>query len=86
MSEAARRASLARMQSDLRSFHIVEITTAVTTRVHELLGRHPLRAADAIQLAAALLLASSTGAAAEFVVYDERLAVAARFEGLRVLR
>ena len=51
--------------------------------VHDLLDRHPLRAADSLQLAAALFLASRIGTV-EFVVYDERLAAAARAERLVV--
>jgi predicted nucleic acid-binding protein len=54
-------------------------------RVHDLLARHPLRAADAIQLASALMLSTRSGRAVDFVVYDHRLADAAAAEGLRVL-
>lgn len=56
--------------------------------VRELAGRiirtHPLRAADGLQLAAALIWAGSppTGS---MVLLDERLARAARLEGLEVL-
>ena len=50
---------------------------------------HPLKAADALQLAAALVWAGTpaSGAApsAEFVTLDDRLAEAARLEGLAVL-
>ena len=45
---------------------------------------HRLKAADALQLAAAQLWAGST-ARPEMVTYDERLALAARLEGFRVL-
>lgn len=48
-----------------------------------LLRRHPLRAADALQLAAALVWAGSP-ASGEIVVLDQRLATAARLEGLTV--
>jgi predicted nucleic acid-binding protein len=49
-----------------------------------LLRVHSLRAADAVQLAAARVWAGST-AGAELVTYDEGLALAARLEGFRVL-
>jgi predicted nucleic acid-binding protein len=49
-----------------------------------LLRVHGLKAADSLQLAAALLWAGS-GVRAEFVTLDERLGLAARLEGLRVL-
>ncbi|TFH66285.1 MAG: PIN domain-containing protein [Gemmatimonadales bacterium] len=49
-----------------------------------LLRVHGLKAADALQLAAARVWAGSTNRA-ELVTYDERLALAARLEGFRVL-
>ena len=52
-------------------------------RSGQLLRVHPLRAADALQLAAALAWAG--GAPGDFVTLDERLAHAARLEGLNVL-
>ena len=45
---------------------------------------HRLKAADALQLAAAQLWAGST-ARPEMVIFDERLALAARLEAFRVL-
>jgi len=49
-----------------------------------LLRVHALTAADALQLAAATVWAGLSGRA-EFVTYDERLALVARLEGFRVL-
>jgi hypothetical protein len=46
---------------------------------------HPLRAADAFQLAAAYLATERRPAVLPFVTLDERLAVAARKEGFTVL-
>ena len=46
-----------------------------------LLLRHPLRAADSLQLSAALIY-SGTPPSGEFFSLDERLKVAARLEGL----
>jgi uncharacterized protein len=50
-----------------------------------LLGRHPLRAADAAQVAAALLIAPSDPSQLTFVCLDARLAEAAEREGLRIV-
>lgn len=60
-------------------------TDVLRRRALRLLGVHDLRAADALQLAAALAWAGSTPEGAEFVCLDERLARAARREGFRVL-
>jgi predicted nucleic acid-binding protein len=49
-----------------------------------LLRVHPLRAADALQLAAALLWKGAAGEG-RFVTFDERLGLAARLEGMRVV-
>jgi predicted nucleic acid-binding protein len=56
---------------------------AVATR---LLRTHPLRAADALQLAAALILAEPHARKPGFVCLDDRLAAAARKEGLSVIQ
>jgi len=50
-----------------------------------LLGKHPLRAADALQLAAALLGVAQKPFASTFYVSDARLARAATKEGFIVL-
>jgi predicted nucleic acid-binding protein len=49
-----------------------------------LLRTHELRAADALQLSAALVVAEGDPAALEFVTLDDRLADAARREGFHV--
>lgn len=46
---------------------------------------HPLRAGDALQLAAAFVAASGRPSSLEFVVLDERLAIAAQKEGFSVV-
>ncbi len=66
--------------------HEVTDVLAVRERAASLLAHHPLRAADACQLAAALLVAEAhSGAPLAMVVLDRRLAVAADIEGLDVL-
>jgi len=51
----------------------------------ELVERHPLRAADALQLAAAVTARSGTTQPVEFVCLDQRLRQAAEREGFAVL-
>ena len=56
----------------------------VRNTAHRLLRVHALTATDALQLAAATVWAGSSDRA-ELVTFDERLALAARLEGFRVL-
>jgi hypothetical protein len=66
--------------------HGVEILPSEEVRLQagNLLNRHDLRAADALQLAAALVCFPPP-AAGEFLTFDERLREAARSEGLTCL-
>jgi len=57
----------------------------VRARAARLLSLHPLRAADALQLAAALVWCRERTAEAPFVCLDDRLRLAAAREGFRVL-
>lgn len=64
-----------------------EVAPVATVRqqANLLLLRHPLRAADALQLAAALTVADGNPGALRFFTLDTRLARAARGEGLALL-
>lgn len=64
-----------------------EITDVLTVRRHavRLLARYPLRAADAAQLGAALVLFEERPEGHGVVCLDERLAHAAEMEGFTVL-
>jgi predicted nucleic acid-binding protein len=57
----------------------------VRERAMRLVATHTLRAADAMQLAAALVAVSDRPAGHEFVCADARLRAAAAREGFRVL-
>ena len=61
-----------------------------TTRLREIAERlarvHPLRAADALQLAAATVASEGQPDGLPFVTRDDRLALAADREGFRVVR
>jgi predicted nucleic acid-binding protein len=59
----------------------VDLTSAVRERAERLLGLHPLRAADALQLAAALQLYRDQPRGRSFVTVDDELAAAAEREG-----
>lgn len=64
---------------------VVSAVEAVKDRAKRLLGVHVLRAADALQLGAALVATYDQPERREFVSLDTRLAEAARREGFRVL-
>lgn len=80
-----RDAGLAALDRDFPSFVVVEVVPAVTSRARALLNAYPLRASDAIQLASCYHLQERLGNDVPFVVFDERLAVAARESGATVL-
>ncbi len=81
--DAARAVETARTSLDrlARSWHEVQPVDEIRVLARRLLRVHPLRAADALQLAAALIAAEGRPASLEFVGLDERLAAAARCEG-----
>lgn len=65
--------------------HEVVDALAVRSRAVPLLGRHQLRAADAGQLGAALLVSEGQPSSLAFVCLDRNLAEAAEREGFPVL-
>jgi predicted nucleic acid-binding protein len=75
--------ALALLDSLTRVWTEVLPSDEVRMRARRLLRVHSLRAADALQLAAALVWADAPAGQA-FVTYDERLALAARLEGFTV--
>lgn len=85
LSRQQRRDALARFDALASAWDEVTDVLAVRTRAIPLLARHPLRAADAAQLGAALLVTEPDFTAVPFVCLDERLAAAAEREGLIVL-
>ena len=84
LGEADRAVALGRLRADLVRLQVVELAPAIVSRVHSLLDRHPLRAGDVLQLAAAIALRESAGVVVEFVGFDDRLNAAARAEGFTV--
>jgi uncharacterized protein len=74
-----------RLRQLSRVWHEIEPTDLVRQAAVRFLRVHPLRAADALQLAAADAAAEHRPASLEIVTLDERLAVAACKEGFPVL-
>ena len=83
LDRRARREALERLHTLSEAWDEVIDLPAVRQRATRLLARHPLRAADAGQLAAALIVAPESGPAFPFVCLDQGLATAAEGEGLR---
>ncbi len=79
-------ASLGRLGALARSWQEVQTVAAVRQVAVRLLRMHPLRTADAFQLAAAIVAAEDHPSTLPFVTLDDRLAVAAEREGFPVVR
>lgn len=85
LSSAARKAALLALEQLAEAWTEVQAVAPVCERAERLLALHPLRAADAMQLGAALVAVSGPPRGHEFVCGDERLRDAASREGFRVL-
>ena len=85
LSRRQRREVLDRLGSLASDWDEVTDVLAVRSRAEALLARHPLRAADAGHLGAALLVQEQLAGALTFVCRDQRLLSAADVEGLRIL-
>ena len=85
LSRPQRREVLRRFGAFADSWDEVTEMLAVRSRANALLARHPLRAADAGQLGAALLIQEQLAGVLTFVCLDHRLSSAAELESLRVI-
>jgi len=74
-----------RLKRLTEGWHEVDATDAVREAALRFLRVHPLRAADALQLAAAFVAAERRPSGLEMITLDERLAAAARKEGFAVI-
>jgi uncharacterized protein len=79
-------AALARLQRVAASWHTIQAVERVRALSLRLLRVHPLRAADALQLAAAHLAAEDHPWTLPLVTLDDRLALAAEREGFPVVQ
>ena len=77
--------ALQRLRQLSDGWHEVDPSDEIREAVARFLGVHPLRAGDALQLAAAFAAAERRPASHEIVTLDERLAYAAGKEGFVVL-
>jgi hypothetical protein len=80
-----RRQVLDRFEALWESWDEVTDVLAVRAKAMAVLARHPLRAADAAQLGAALAIGEQMPEGLAFACLDHRLNEAAEMEGLRVL-
>jgi predicted nucleic acid-binding protein len=77
--------ALHRLRALVEDADTVAPTDDVRRRAGRLVAAHPLRAADALQLAAGLLWCEEQSGGETFVCLDERLREAARREGFSLL-
>lgn len=77
--------ALAAFANDLATLIVVELTVEIAQDARGLLLKHRLRASDAVQLASCLFLQRALAQSLPFVVFDDRLAEAARHEALTVV-
>lgn len=85
LNRPQRRAALDRLEGFAAEWDEVTDVLAVRARANSVLARHPLRAADAGQLGAALLVNELVSEPLVFLCFDRRLCEAAEREGLRVV-
>jgi len=74
-----------RLKQLAAGWHEVDPSDIVREVAARFLRVHPLRAADALQLAAAFIAAEQRPASLEMITLDERLASAAQKEGFTVI-
>jgi hypothetical protein len=85
LDPAAMTLALQRLHKLSAGWHEIDPSDEIRETAARFLRVHPLRAADALQLAAAFAAAERRPASLEIVTLDERLANAASKEGFTVL-
>ncbi len=85
IAELGATTAFARLRHFADRWHEVDPSDAVREAAIRFMRVHPLRAADALQLAAAFIAADRRPASLSLVTLDERLAGAARREGFTVI-
>ena len=84
LTDSAATVALERLDLLVESWNELQPVAAVRSAARRLLRVHALRAADALQLGAAVVAAEGQPSSLEIVTLDERLAAAARREGFTV--
>ncbi len=82
---SALRESFGRLKEFAASWQEIDPSDDLRETATRLLRVHPLRTADALQLAAAFVAASGRPSSLDFVALDERLTTAAQKEGFAVI-
>ena len=85
MSTREAQEAMARVESFWEAVHVVSLVEGARARARRLLGVHTLKAADALQLGAALAAVYDQPGGWEFACLDERLGEAARREGFAIV-
>lgn len=85
LDEAAASRAFERLKHLAAGWHEVDPSDAVREAAVRFLRVHPLRAADALQLAAAFVAAERRPGSLELITLDDRLASAARKEGFALV-
>lgn len=85
LSPQAFQAAMVRLEVLGQQWQVVSPSQVILSRSERLLRVHPIRAADALQLAAALVATREEPERCSFHVADTRLALAAEKEGFTVL-
>jgi uncharacterized protein len=85
LSEAQALQARERLDTLAARWNVLQPVQGVRATARRLLRTHPLRAADSLQLAAAMTASEGDPTSIEIVVLDVRLTEAARREGLTVV-
>lgn len=86
MEAASVSQAIRQLESLQGTWHEIQPVDAVRQAAARLLRAHPLRAADSMQLAAALVACEHQPRTWQFICLDSRLSTAAEREGFRVVR
>ncbi len=79
-------AAIAKLRGLASAWHEVLATDPIRNTAQRLLRTHPLRSADSLQLAAAIVAAELEPSSLEFVCLDDRLSEAAMREGFPIVK
>jgi len=85
LDEPAMTQAMARLAQLASGWHEVDPSDSLREAAVRFLRVHPLRAADALQLAAAYIAAERRPSSLQVVTLDDRLAIAARKEGFTMV-
>jgi uncharacterized protein len=85
LTESAVTQAFDRLKDLAGGWHVVDPSDSIREAAVRFLRVHPLRAADALQLAAAFIAAERRPSSLEIVTLDDRLASAARKEGFALI-